>query len=123
MSTFWQGRPVVVTGGAGFLGRVVSAKLRALGADVVVARSAQYDLTAPGAAEQLLADTSPTHVIHLAARVGGIGYNQAEPAPLYLANLLMGTHMIEATRRAPTVDKTVMLGTVCSYPKLSLIHI
>jgi GDP-L-fucose synthase len=110
---------VVVTGGAGFLGRVVSAKLRALGADVVVARSAQYDLTTPGAAEQLLADTSPTHVIHLAARVGGIGYNQAEPAPLYLANLLMGTHMIEATRRAPTVDKTVMLGTVCSYPKFT----
>jgi len=119
MSGFWQQRPVVVTGGAGFLGRVVSAKLRSLGADVFVARSADYDLTVPGAAEQLLADTSPTHIIHLAARVGGIGYNQAEPAPLYLANLLMGTHMIEAARHAPGIDKTVLLGTVCSYPKFT----
>ena len=119
MSSFWHERPVVVTGGAGFLGRVVTAKLREAGADVTVARSADYDLTQPGAAEQLLADTQPTHVVHLAARVGGIGYNQAEPAPLYLANLLMGTHMIEATRRAPSVEKTVLLGTVCSYPKFT----
>ena len=57
-------------------------------------------------------------MIHLAARVGGIGYNQAEPAPLYLANLLMGTHVIEAARAAG-VDKTVLLGTVCSYPKFT----
>jgi len=117
--SFWQGRPVVVTGGAGFLGRFVTARLRERGADVVVARSAQYDLTMPGAAEQLLADTEPTHVIHLAARVGGIGYNQAEPAPLYLDNLLMGTHTIEAARHAPSVEKTVLLGTVCSYPKFT----
>ena len=58
-------------------------------------------------------------VVHLAARVGGIGYNQAEPAQLYLANLLMGTHVIEAARHAPGVDKTVLLGTVCSYPKFT----
>jgi len=109
----------VVTSGAGFLGRFVTARLRQRGADVVVARSAQYDLTVPGAAEQLLADTEPTHVIHLAARVGGIGYNQAEPAPLYLDNLLMGTHTIEAARHAPSVEKTVLLGTVCSYPKFT----
>src|SRR5262245_44190235 len=88
-SSFWQGRPVTITGGAGFVGRVVAAKLRALGADVFVARSAHYDLTVPGAAEQLLADSRPTHLIHLAANVGGIGYNQAEPAALYLSNLLM----------------------------------
>lgn len=119
MSGFWHQRPVVVTGGAGFLGRVVTAKLRAAGADVTVARSADYDLTTPGAAEQLLADARPTHIVHLAARVGGIGYNQAEPAPLYLSNLLMGTHMIEAARHAPTVEKTVLLGTVCSYPKFT----
>ena len=57
-------------------------------------------------------------MIHLAARVGGIGFNQAEPAPLYLANLLMGTYVIEAARAAG-VDKTVLLGTVCSYPKFT----
>jgi GDP-L-fucose synthase len=119
MTSFWQGRRVVVTGGAGFLGRVVSAKLRERGADVVAPRSAQYDLTRPGVAEQLLADTRPSHIVHLAARVGGIGYNQAEPAPLYLSNLLMGTHIIEAARSAPSVEKTVLLGTVCSYPKFT----
>jgi GDP-L-fucose synthase len=66
----------------------------------------------------MLAAHSPTHVIHLAARVGGIGYNQVAPAPLYLDNLMMGTHIIEATRAAGT-EKTVLLGTVCSYPKLT----
>ena len=119
MTSFWQNRRVVVTGGAGFLGRVVVAKLETLGAQVTVARSGQYDLTMPGAAELLLADTSPSHVVHLAARVGGIGYNQAEPAPLYLSNLLMGTHIIEAARMATSVEKTVLLGTVCSYPKFT----
>ena len=60
----------------------------------------------------------PSHVIHLAARVGGIGYNQVDPARLYLDNLLMGTHIIEAARRHG-IDKTVLLGTVCSYPKFT----
>jgi GDP-L-fucose synthase len=116
---FWSDRRVLVTGGAGFLGRRVVARLRARGADVVAPRRAEYDLTVPGAAEALLADQRPATVIHLAARVGGIGYNQAEPAPLYLANLLMGTHVIEATRQAAGVDKTVLVGTVCSYPKFT----
>ena len=66
----------------------------------------------------MLADHRPAQVIHLAARVGGIGFNQAEPASLYLANLLMGTYVIEAARAA-AVDKTVLLGTVCSYPKFT----
>lgn len=115
----WEGRNVVVTGGTGFLGRRVVARLTAAGADVVAPRSADYDLTAPGRAEALLAATCPSDVIHLAARVGGIGYNLANPAPLYLANLLMGTHIIEAARFAPSVDKTVLVGTVCSYPKFT----
>jgi len=119
MTEFWQRRRVVVTGGAGFLGRVVVAKLRDAGAEVFVPRSRDHDLTVPGAAEALLADTRPSHIVHLAARVGGIGYNQAEPAPLYLSNLLMGTHIIEAARHAPSVEKTVLLGTVCSYPKFT----
>jgi GDP-L-fucose synthase len=119
MPGFWSGRRVVVTGGAGFVGRRVVELLRQLGADVAAPRSAEYDLTVPGAAEQLLADHRPATIVHLAARVGGIGYNQAEPAPLYLANLLMGTHIIEAARHTPGVDKTVLLGTVCSYPKFT----
>ncbi len=82
-------------------------------------RSAEYDLTVPGAAEALIADHRPATIVHLAARVGGIGYNQAEPAPLYLANLLMGTHVIEAARHDAGVEKTVLLGTVCSYPKFT----
>ena len=119
MTGFWSGRRVVVTGGAGFLGRVVVAKLQALGAQVAVPRSADYDLTRPGVAERLLADTDPSHIVHLAARVGGIGYNQVAPAPLYLDNLMMGTNVIEAARMAPSVEKTVLLGTVCSYPKFT----
>jgi GDP-L-fucose synthase len=117
MTDFWAGRRVVVTGGTGFLGRRVVARLAARGADVMAPRSADYDLTRPGAADDMLADHTPSHVVHLAARVGGIGFNQAEPAPLYLSNLLMGTYVIEAARHAPSVDKTVLLGTVCSYPK------
>ncbi len=114
---FWSDRRVVVTGGTGFLGRRVVARLRDLGAEVVAPRRTEYDLTVPGAAEQLLADHRPGTLVHLAARVGGIGYNQAAPAELYLANLLMGTHVIEAAREASGVDKTVLVGTVCSYPK------
>ena len=119
MSSFWSGRRTVVTGGAGFLGRRVVARLRDRGADVVAPRSTEYDLTVPGRAEALLGDHEPALVVHLAARVGGIGYNQAQPAPLYLANLLMGTHVIEAARHASSVDKTVLLGTVCSYPRIT----
>ena len=115
---FWTDRRVVVTGGTGFLGRRVVAELTSAGADPVVIRSADYDLTDPGAAEDMIADHRPTEIMHLAARVGGIGYNQAEPAPLYLANLLMGTYVIEAARAAG-VGKTVLLGTVCSYPKFT----
>jgi GDP-L-fucose synthase len=119
MSDFWSGRRVLVTGGSGFLGRRVVALLETAGASVVVPRSAEHDLTVPGVADRLVAEVAPSHVIHLAARVGGIGYNQAEPAPLYLSNLLMGTYVIEAARACPSVEKTVLLGTVCSYPKFT----
>ena len=119
MSSFWANRRVLVTGGAGFLGRQVVAKLHEREAEVIAPRSAEYDLTIPGTAEMMLADHRPSLVIHLAARVGGIGFNLVEPARLYLANLLMGTHVIEAARNASSVDKTVLLGTVCSYPKFT----
>ena len=118
MSKFWSGRRVLVTGGHGFLGRVVVSRLVAEGADVAVPGHAECDLTVPGEAHRVLAEVRPSHVIHLAARVGGIGYNQVDPARLYLDNLLMGTYVIEAAR-ATGVEKTVLLGTVCSYPKFT----
>jgi GDP-L-fucose synthase len=112
-------RHVLVTGGAGFLGRRVVALLEAAGASVTAPPSSEFDLTVPGAADQMLAEHQPTEIIHLAAQVGGIGYNLAQPAPLYLANLLMGTYIIEAARHASSVTKTVLIGTVCSYPKIT----
>ena len=118
MSKFWSGRRVLVTGGHGFLGRVVVSRLVAEGADVAVPGHAECDLTVPGEAHRVLAEVRPSHVVHLAARVGGIGYNQVDPARLYLDNLLMGTYVIEAAR-ATGVEKTVLLGTVCSYPKFT----
>jgi GDP-L-fucose synthase len=116
--TFWRGRNVVVTGGSGFLGSHVVARLTNQGAVVTSPRHADHDLTQPGVAERLFAAHRPSHVIHLAARVGGIGYNQVEPAPLFLDNLQMGVNVIEAARAAG-VEKTVILGTVCSYPKFT----
>ena len=118
MSDFWAGRRVVVTGGNGFLGRVVVRNLADRGADVVAPTHDQFDLVVPGAADRMLAEHRPTHLIHLAARVGGIGYNLVDPARLYFDNLMMGTHVIEAARAAGT-EKTVLLGTVCSYPKFT----
>ncbi|MGH2735360.1 MAG: GDP-L-fucose synthase family protein [Actinomycetota bacterium] len=117
--TFFSGKRVVVTGGSGFLGRVVCRKLVDRGArDAVAPRSADYDLTRPDAVEKLFADTTPDLVVHLAARVGGIGANQAHPADIYLTNLLMGTYVIEEARRRETA-KTVVVGTICSYPKFT----
>ena len=114
----WQDRTVVVTGGNGFLGTKVVNRLRSLGANVIAPRRREADLTKVGVAEQLFTTHRPSHVIHLAARVGGIGYNQVAPAQLYLDNLMMGTLTIEAARAAG-VEKTVILGTVCSYPKFT----
>ncbi len=117
MSDHWSARRVLVTGGSGFLGRAVVAQLDAAGVGaVIVPRSAETDLRDRSATAELFARTRPDTVIHLAARVGGIGYNQVHPAELYLDNLLMGTYVIEEAR-AHEVERTVVVGTVCSYPK------
>ena len=95
-----------------------STHLKVLARRLIAPTHKQADLTLPGVALELFKKHKPSHVVHLAARVGGIGYNQVAPAPLYLDNLLMGTHTIEAARIAG-VEKTVLLGTVCSYPKFT----
>ena len=110
----WEGRAVTVTGGAGFLGGAVVRDLRALGAEVSVVRSADFDLRDPGAARAAV-DGAQT-VIHLAANVGGIGFNRANPAPLVYDNLMMTANIFEQCRDAG-VGKLVSACTVCAYPK------
>jgi GDP-L-fucose synthase len=115
-SQFWEGKAVVVTGGAGFLGRVVVRDLSALGADVTVVRSADYDLRDPQAARAAV--DGATVVIHLAANVGGIGFNRANPAPLVYDNMMMAANVFEASRDAGAA-KLVSACTVCAYPKFT----
>jgi GDP-L-fucose synthase len=110
---------VLVTGGSGFVGRAVLGELQARGyADVVAPTSREFDLTVPADVETMFEKVKPRLVIHLAARVGGIGANLERPAELYLANLLMGTYIIEEARRQET-EKTLVVGTICSYPKFT----
>jgi GDP-L-fucose synthase len=118
MSSFWSDRRVVVTGGAGFLGSFVVERLRAAGASVTVPRSAAYDLVDRAACRRLLADTRPDMVIHLAARVGGIGANRANPGRFLFENAMMGLQLFEECRLAG-VPKLVALGTICAYPKFA----
>jgi GDP-L-fucose synthase len=109
---------VLVTGGGGFLGSHLVERLQADGIEPFVARRSDYDLTEPSEAERLFADAQPDLVFHLAAEVGGIGANMANPARYWYANLMMGTHVLEQSRRAG-LDKLVLVGTICSYPKFA----
>ena len=111
------GARVMVTGGAGFLGRYIVERLRRAGArEVFVPRSARYDLRDGEACRRALADARPELVIHAAAVVGGIGANAANPARYFFDNAMMGMQLIEACRAAG-VPKLVTVGTTCSYPK------
>jgi GDP-L-fucose synthase len=112
------GQRVVVTGGAGFLGRHVSDHLRARGAEVIVPRKSDYDLVQRSAACRLIKDTQPAAVVHLAARVGGIGANRENPGSFFYDNLMMGVQLLEECR-LQQVPKVLTVGTICSYPKLT----
>jgi GDP-L-fucose synthase len=106
----------LVTGGGGFLGSHLVERLRTDGLDPFVARRRDYDLTAASETERLFADARPEFVFHLAAEVGGIGANRVNPGRYWYANLAMGMNVLEQSRRAG-VDKLVLVGTVCAYPK------
>lgn len=115
----WANTRVVVTGGAGFLGSFVVEQLRARGcSQIVVPRSKDYDLVQMDAIQRLYADAKPDMVIHLAARVGGIGANQANPGRFFYDNLMMGAQLIEVGRQRG-LKKFVALGTICAYPKFA----
>ena len=111
---FWSDKPVVVTGGAGFLGRFVVDRLRELDADVRVVRSSEHDLRDPRGAYEAVDGAQV--VVHLAANVGGIGFNRRNPAPLVYDNMMMAANLFEQARQAG-VAKLVSACTVCAYPK------
>jgi len=117
--TFWRNKRVVVTGGSGFLGSFVVERLRAHGAaQIIVPRSSEYNLVDSATAGRLIADARPDIILHLAARVGGIGANREHPADFFYQNLMMGTQLMHEAWRAG-VEKFVTIGTVCAYPKFT----
>jgi len=117
--SFWSTKRVLITGGAGFLGSFVVEKLRQRGCkDIFVPRRKDYDLVEMEAVKRIHKDTQPNIVIHLAARVGGIGANQANPGKFFYDNLMMGAQLMEVGRQAG-VEKFVTISTICAYPKFT----
>lgn len=119
--SYLNNKRICVTGGAGFLGRFVLAKLRERGvkdSDIFVPRRNDYDLTLESDVAKLYKDARPDVVIHLAAEVGGIGANRDHPGRFFFANMAMGMHLIEHGR-IHGIQKFVQTGTVCAYPKFT----
>ena len=115
----WTNKTVIITGGAGFLGSFVVEKLRERGCrQVIVPRSKEYDLRDRDAIVRLYEQTQPHVVIHLAAVVGGIGANRANPGRFFYDNAIMGIQLIEYARQFG-VEKFVAVGTICAYPKFT----
>jgi GDP-L-fucose synthase len=115
---FWRDRRVMVTGGNGFLGRHLIRKLDEYGASVFVVDVDRYDLRQLDDIRKALKDSKPQMVIHLAARVGGIGANMGHPAEFFYDNLMMGVPLLHESYVAG-VEKFVALGTICAYPKFT----
>ena len=115
---FWKGRRVTVTGGRGFLGRPLVRVIEHAGAQVATFSSSEYDLTRQVDVTRMYEDQRPEIVIHLAARVGGIGANLDNPGSFFYANAMMGIELMEQGRRFG-VGKFVQIGTVCAYPKFA----
>ena len=119
MTSPLSGKRIVVTGGAGFLGRAVCERLRGLGAaEVLVPRRAEFDLTDAVQVQRMYERMRPQVVVHLAAEVGGIGANMANPGRYFYANMAMALHLIEGAR-VHGIEKFVQAGTICAYPKFT----
>jgi len=115
----WSDKRVIVTGGSGFLGSFVVEKLRERGcADITVPRFKDYDLRDREAVIRLYSEAQPQIIIHLAAVVGGIGANRANPGRFFYDNAIMGIELMEYARRSD-VEKFVAVGTICAYPKFA----
>lgn len=119
MSDFWKNQRFVVTGGSGFLGKVLTQKMQEQGAtEIFIPRIEDYDLVDPVAIDQMLQDSKPDVIIHLAAHVGGIGANSEHPAEFFYDNLMMGVQLMHKAWQTG-VKKFTAIGTVCAYPKFT----
>jgi len=115
----WDQRNICVTGGAGFLGTHLIEDLRSRGAkNIFIPTIEKYNLVDPDAIRQMLADSQPDIIIHLAAHVGGIGANREHPAEFFYDNLMMGVQLMHQAYETG-VEKFVAIGTVCAYPKFT----